>query len=154
MSLKRFKAKTGGVVTAAAESKSRLNVKDGSALRIVVIVPYRSDKQFFSDGHRLEVFLPVVLPVLISANAEVDIVLYALCVIAFGEERNRLGRVFFGRNVDVNSRLVPVLFEQIFVNEVDVSDLPCRLFKVAVILDIYSVGNDHLSNVACRFHVL
>ena len=48
----------------------------------------------------------------------------------------------------------PLTEGQILVYQVNMCNLPCRLFKIAVILNINSVGNDHLSDVARRLHVL
>ena len=151
---KRFKAKACCVVSAAAEGKSGFNIKHRSALRIIIIIPNRANQQLLTDRHRLEIFLPIILPILIAAHAEVYLMLNALRIVTLGKKSNGFGRAFLGRDINMNRRLVSVLFEQILFNQVDMSNLPCRLFKVAVILNINSVGNDHLSNVACRFHVL
>jgi hypothetical protein len=54
-------------VTARAERKARINVENFAVAGIVIISPARTDKKFFTDFNRVEIFLPVVSPILFKA---------------------------------------------------------------------------------------
>ena len=51
-------------------------------------------------------------------------------------------------------RAVPVLFEQVLVDQVDVRDVLYRLLEVGVVLDIYSVRHNDVRDVTRAVDIL
>ena len=61
-------------MSACAEGKPRLQVKDFAAFRVVFLLPQRADQQLFTDRQRLKILLPIIFPILCPANLRCDLV--------------------------------------------------------------------------------
>ena len=73
-------------MTARAERKARINVENFAVAGIVIISPARTDKKFFTDFNRVEIFLPVVRPVFFFyilycyfKTSEIEFSFFSLC---------------------------------------------------------------------------
>ena len=137
-----------------AESETRLKVKNGTAVCLILLLPCGTDKQLFTDGNGFEIFFPVVLPVGIFAHTRVYLILYACGGIALAQESDGLLRVLLRRDIYMDYALRPVLFEQILIDEVDVRYLHRLLLKGTVVLNIYSVRHDHVRYIACGVNIV
>ena len=136
-------------MSARAECKPRLYREHGTIVGIIVIVnPQRSYKKLIAYFERFEILFPIIFPILVFANGEVYFIWYIFCLQPLAEIRNRLARIFVFGNIYVDKALCTVFFQQLFINEVDICNLPGFLFEISVILDVYSVGNGHIGN--CR----
>ena len=81
MFLKCFEAESCCIVTTVAESETRFDVENYSAVCIVFILPDGTDEKLITDRKGLEICFPVVFPVLISADAQVDFVSDSFCIV-------------------------------------------------------------------------
>ena len=94
--LKALEAKAGGVVSARAESKTRLKVKHGAVARVILLLPDGADEQALADGHGLEILLPIILPIGVLADILVYLVSYPLGGQPLGEEGHRFVGILLG----------------------------------------------------------
>ena len=141
-------------MTARAECEPGLEVEHRAPVRIILVLPGRAYEQAFAYFYRVEILLPVVLPVGVFAGGQVYIVLYSRRREPFGQKGGSLLRVILRVDIDVYNALRPVLCEQLLIYEVDVGYLHSLALKVAVILYIYAVGHDHIGYVARGIDIL
>ena len=113
---------------AGAEGQAGLQVQHHPALGVAGLLPQGADEQLLPHGDGVEVLLPVVDPVLFDAAVQGDGVVDAQGVIPLLQVGYRLRRVLLGADVHVDHRVVPVLLQQLLVDEVDVGDLHGLLF--------------------------
>ena len=146
--LECLKAETGRLMTASAERESGLKVKHRAPPGVVFVLPCRADEQALAYLYRVKILLPVVLPVSVFALGEVNLVFYPCRREPFCQKGGSLLRVILRVDIYVDNAFRPVFGEQILVNKIDVGYLHRLALEVAVVLDIYAVGHDHVGNVA------
>ena len=112
-------------MSARAECKPRLYGEHGTIVGIIVIInPQRSYKKLIAYFERFEILFPIIFPILVFANGEVYFIWYIFRLQPLAEIRNRLARIFVFGNIYVDKALCTVFFQQFFINEVDICNLP------------------------------
>ena len=100
-------------MSARAECKPRLYGEHGTIVGIIVIVnPQRSYKKLIAYFERLEIFFPIIFPILVFANGEVYFIWYIFRFQPLAEIRNRLARIFVFGNIYVDKALCTVFFQR------------------------------------------
>ena len=93
-------------MSARAEGKPRLYREHGTIVGIIVIInPQRSYKKLIAYFERLEIFFPIIFPILVFANGEVYFIWYIFRFQPLAEIRNRLARIFVFGNIYVDKAL-------------------------------------------------
>ena len=62
------------------------------------------------------------------------------------EEGDRFRGVLLRADIDVDHRMLPILLEQLFIDQVDVGDFGRLGDQIGIILDVNAVGDHHLSD--------
>ena len=141
-------------MTACAKRKTRVNIQNYSALRIVIISPTWANKELFSNGNRIKILFPIVSPILFGTVEQFNFMLNALCIIPFGQKGYSLVRRNIRLKVNMNIGNAPVFLEQILIYKVNVCNLLHFLLKSSVVLNINSVRHYNIRNVACPVYIL
>ena len=93
-----------------AKGQSGFEIQDCAPRCLIRFLPGRADEKFFPDRDGLEVFFPVVNPILLRTGAGGDLMLNALRAVALPQEGDRLGRVFLRADIDMDQSFAAVLF--------------------------------------------
>ena len=113
---------------AGAKGQAGLQVEHRAALGVVVVLPQGADEELLPHRDGVEVLFPVVDPVLLHAGVPVDFIGDIFRLEALLQEGDSLGGVGLWADVDVDDGVLPVLLEELLVDEVDVGDLQSLLF--------------------------
>ena len=153
MLLQELQAEPGGVVAAGAEGHTRIQGDDDLFGLLLILLPGRVDHQTVAQLLGVIVLLPGGGPLLLLYRSGGDGVGNAGGGVLLPQEGDGLGGVVVRADVDVDQCLGHILFQQLLIDQVDVSDFRRLGAQIGIILDVNAIGHHHLCNGCCLVHL-
>ena len=105
-------------MSTCSKSNTWFEMEDSSALRVIVLTPYRADKQLFANLYRIEILLPIIKTSLNITLISKNLKIYILRTKTLLKKSRCLSRVIFRAYIYVYSCSFTIFCKKLLINKV------------------------------------